>query len=519
MTQFSVDQAMKLAIQNHQAGRLAQAREIYRGVLVQQPNHPDSLHMLGVIAHQTGHLDAAIELIQRAIRLKPESAEAHYNLGNVLGEAGRFDEAISTLRHAIQLKPGYAEAYNNLGNLLREIRQLDEAAAVLKHAVQLKPDLPEAHNNLGNVLRDKGLLEDAIAAHIQALRLKPDFASAYHSLGCVLQELGKWPEALENHRKAVALEPANPALHWSYSRVLLLLGQWKEGWAEFESRLNAPRLRLNRDFSQPKWDGLDSSGETILLHAEGGYGDALNFIRFVPQVAKRGARLILECQSDLVSLFQGLPGLDRVLSRGQPLPPFDQHIPLQSLPRVFGLTLENIPNTVPYLAAPPDRVSRWASRLADETKLRIGLVWSGSKCAGPDNRTRSIDVFVPLAEIPGIKFFSLQKGDDSSQLPPAGMDFADFSTELNDFADTAALVQNLDLVVTVDTAVAHLAGALAKPVWVLIPLQPDFRWLLDRTDSPWYPTMRLFRQKSRKDWAEVVDRIAQALDALRKERR
>ncbi len=300
--------------------------------------------------------------------------------------------------------------------------------------------------------------------------------------------------------------------------MLLTLGQWKEGWAEFDSRLRLPHLGLNRGFPQPQWDGADPSGKTILLHAEGGHGDALNFIRLVPQVAQLGAKLILECQPALVRLMDGMAGLDRVIARGQPLPAFHWQIPLQSLPHVLGLTAENVPNKVPYLSAPVDAARRWADRLAGEAKRRVGLVWSGMKHAGRDARSRTIDVFAPLAEVPGVKFFSLQVGEASRQTPPKGMDWADYSAELIDFAETAALVQNLDLIVSVDTSIAHLAGALAKPVWVLIPFQSDFRWLLDRTDTPWYPTMRLFRQKSIGDWTDVIQRIARALAELGVER-
>jgi Tfp pilus assembly protein PilF len=447
MPQVTINQAMQLAVQNHQAGKLPEAEAVYRQVLNQQPNNPQALHLLGVIAAQVGKFDMAIDLIRRAIASDPTVA-------------------------------GF-------------------------------------HNNLGSALYDSGLLDQAAAAYHEALRLKPDYGEAYNHLGCVYLAEGNWQLALETFRKALELQPKSAATRWNYSRVLLTLGHWEQGWAEFDSRLKMARLGLNRGFPQPQWDGSDPSGKTILLHAEGGRGDALNFIRFVPQVAQRGAKLILECQPALVTLFDRLPGLDRVIARGQPLPEVDWHIPLQGLPHVLRITVENVPNKVPYLWAPADRVRKWADRLAGQTKLRVGLVWAGMKHPGRDWRTRTIDIFAPLAEVPGVKFFSLQTGEDSRQAPPNGMDWADFSTELNDFAETAALVQNLDLVVSVDTSVAHLAGALAKPVWVLIPLQSDFRWLLERTDTPWYPTMRLFRQRNKEVWTDVIEHMAQALGKLR----
>ena len=345
----------------------------------------------------------------------------------------------------------------------------------------------------------------------RAVELDPKFPNNYNNLGAIMEDEGKWPEALDAYRKAIALNPDSALFHWNCACALMALGQWEEGWEEFEWRLRAPRLGLNRNFTQPQWDGSDSAGKTILAHAEGGYGDALQFVRFVPLVAQRGAKMILECQPGLAPLFEGMVGVAQVVPRGQPLPAFDWQIPLQSLPRIFGITPRNIPNQVPYLSAPADRTQRWADRLAGGTKLRVGLVWSGAKNSQWDYRTRTIDAFSPLAGTPGVKFFSLQKGEASQQAPPTGMDWADFTSELNDFADTAALIHNLDLVVTVDTSTGHLAGAMGKAVWVLVPFKSDIRWLLDRPDTPWYPTMRLFRQPTETDWQTPIRQIAAAL--------
>ncbi len=279
-------------------------------------------------------------------------------------------------------------------------------------------------------------------------------------------------------------------------------------------------MRIRTPGARPQWDGSDPSGKTILLHAEGGNGDTLQFVRLVSAVAQRGAKVILECQPGLIPLLEGMTGIDRIVPYGQPPPEFDLQIPLQGLPRVLGITLENIPSKVPYVSPPADRVKRWADRLAGESKLRVGLFWSGSRTvkSAQDVRTRSIDVFAPLATVKGVRFFSLQKGEASEQSPPIGMDWADFTREINDFADTAALVQNLDLVISIDSSAAHLAVALAKPVWVLLPLHCDYRWLVDRSDSPWYPTMRLFRQTTANDWAAPVARMVEALQGLARDR-
>jgi hypothetical protein len=270
-------------------------------------------------------------------------------------------------------------------------------------------------------------------------------------------------------------------------------------------------MRLDRGFTQPQWDGSDPAGKTILLHTEGGLGDAVNFVRLVPMATRHGGRFVLECQPTLISLFQGIPGVDQLVARGQPLPPFDYHLPLQGLPRILGITLQNIPNQVPYLTAPKDRAVSFAERTLNDGKLRVGLVWCGVMYNEADFRSRTLDIFHPLMKLPGIRFFSLQKGDASAEIPPPDTDWVDFSNELKDFSDTAALVSIMDLVISVDTSVAHLAGALAKPVWVLIPTQSDFRWLLDRTDSPWYPTMRLFRQRQGDDWSKTIEDMTKSL--------
>jgi len=551
MTQLTIDQAMQLAVRNHQAGRLAEAEKIYRQVLVRQPNHPDALHMLGVIAQQAGRLDSAIELIQQAItikpgvadyhnnlgaaffargrfdeaisvlraaiRLKPDLADAHYNLGNVLGEMGLFDEAISALRRAIQLRHGYAEAYNNLGNLLRENGNLEEAAAALRQAIQHKPDFAEAHNNLGNVLRDKGSYDEAIAAHSHALRLKPEYADAYNNLGSAFAAAGRFDEATESLHRAIRLKPDFAEAHFNLAHILLLKGDFHRGWQEYEWRLRCANPRSKRrEFIQPRWDGTALNGRTILLHAEQGLGDAIQFVRYASMVSARGAAVIVECQPELVRLFQTLSGVERVVAQNQALPHFELHCPMLSLPLSFNTSPETVPVTVPYLKAAEDLSLAWATRLLPFGERKVGIVWAGSSVHKNDrNRSLSLSQFGPLARAGGITFHSLQKGDAARQASaaPKGMKVIDHSEELGDFADTAALIANLDLVIAADTAVAHLAGALGKPVWVLLPFVPDWRWMLDCPDSPWYPTMRLFRQKSFGDWAGVIEEVSRAFDA------
>jgi len=474
---ITIAQAIEMALQDHRAGRLDAAEGAYRNILAQSPECPDALHLLGVLTSQRGRHDIAINMIQQAITLKPLTAEFHFNLGGIYRATGKLEESIAQTQRAIELKPGMPGGDANLGLALSESGRLGEAIEVLNRALEREPNNAGVHLDLGNAYWKMSQHERALACFQRATECQPD----------------------------------SPALHWSTARVLLQLGRLKEGWEEFEWRLHFKEMRLDRGFAQPQWDGSEAAGKTILLHTEGGLGDAVNFVRLVPLAAQRGGRIILECQPTLISLFQDIPGVEQLVARGQTLPPFDCHLPLQGLPRILGITLDNIPNQVPYLAAPKDRVANFAAKMPKDGKLRVGLVWCGVMYNEVDFRTRSLEVFHPLMKLPGIRFYSLQKGEAASQKPPAGVDWVDFSGELNEFADTAALVTNLDLVISVDTSTAHLAGALAKPVWVLVPTQSDFRWLLDRTDSPWYPTMQLFRQPLGDDWSKPIADLTKSL--------
>ncbi|MGD0768976.1 MAG: tetratricopeptide repeat protein [Tepidisphaeraceae bacterium] len=482
MAQLTIQQAFDLALQHHQAGRLRQAEQLYRQVLAQQSEHAGAMHFLGVIAHQVGRNDVAVELIRRAIALNPNHPEAHYNLGLALSEKGQLDEAIAAYRQAIALNHNNPEAHSNLGNTLREKGRFDEAIAACRRAIHLKPDYAEAYNNLGVALMDIGQLDEATTACRRAIELKADFAHA----------------------------------HWNYALLLLKRGEFEQGWKEFEWRLRMPRMGLARDFPQPRWTGQEARGKTILLFAEGGFGDAMCFIRYAPLLAGRGATVLLECQAELAPLLSRMRGISAVFARGERLAAFDWQTPLQSLPLVFGTTMETIPADVPYLAAPPQRIAQWANRLAGNSSFKVGLAWGRSP--GRDARSCWLATFAPLAAVPEVTFYGLQKGPEANQPVPPGLRLIQMGEELGDFADTAALVSNLDLVISVDTSVVHLAGGLGRPVWTLIDSNPSFQWLRDRLDSPWYPTMRLFRQSCRGDWDSVITRVAEALSLWIKNR-
>jgi hypothetical protein len=323
---------------------------------------------------------------------------------------------------------------------------------------------------------------------------------------------GELDEALSVCQRAIQLRPDHAGAHWNKSLVLLLKGDFAQGWAEYEWRWQSKDFRSpRRDFPQPQWRGEDPSGRTILLHAEQGFGDTIQFIRYAPLLAGRGARVIVECQPELQRLLGGVEGIQHLTARGEPLPPFDLHTPLLSLPLAWGTRVKTIPGNVPYIKPDPALVGAWRGRLAGDSALKVGLVWAGSPIR-KDDRYRSLPLssLAPLAGVKGVSFYSLQKGKatEQAQNPPPGMNLIDMTEEIKDFADTAALISHLDLVITVDTAVAHLAGAMAKRVWTMLEFVPAWRWLLNREDSPWYPTMRLFRQPAIRDWATVIRRVA-----------
>ena len=519
MPQLTIQQAFALAVQHHQAGRLSQAELLYRQILSQQPRNLNVLHLLGVIAAQTERHDLAVELIRQAINVNPNFPETHYNLGKALSEQGRLDEAIVAYRKAIALQPDYADAHENLANALKDSGRLEDATFAYRQVIALRPNSPEALSNLGVILWEMGLLNESIAACRQAIALKPDYADAHTNLGNALSRQGRLGEAIAAHRRAIALEPDDAEPHWNLALELLVMGDLIHGWEEYEWRWKCNALRsYNRDFAQQQWDGSPLHGRAILLHAEQGIGDTLHFIRYLPMVTQLGGHPIVECQPEVQRLLQMMAGSSPVLARGSPLPHFDVHCPLLSMPKSFGTTLASIPRNVPYLNAHPADVEKWRARLASRpSSLNVGLTWAGNPTKKDDqSRSMALAQFAPLAPVPGVRFFSLQKGPTASQTqnPPLAMDLIDWTDELNDFADTAALIANLDLVISVDTAVAHLAGAMAKPVWTLLPFVPDWRWLRQRHDTPWYPTMRLFRQPSIGDWHAVMRQAAQALTTM-----
>jgi tetratricopeptide (TPR) repeat protein len=497
--------------------RIPEAVACYRRALGLKPDYAGAHNNLGIALMDQEQPDEAVACFRRALELKPDYVEAYNNLGNALKEQGSLEEAVACFRRALQCRPDFALAHNNLGAALAYQGRAEEAVACYRVALGLKPDYAEAHNNLGDALKEQGRLDEAAACLRRALELKPDFAEAHYNLGNTLKEQRRLDEAVACYRRALELKPDAADAHWNLALSWLLAGDWQRGWPEYQWRWQAKGCAPRR-FPQPLWNGESLAAKTILLHAEQGLGDTIQFIRYAAIVKQHGGAVVVECQKPLVALLQGCPGIDRLVGQGDDLPAFDVQSPLLSVPGILKTSLETVPARIPYLAARPALVERWRTRLSGLDGFKIGIVWQGNPKNTRDRlRCVPLRCFAPLARIPGVRLLSLQKGAGAEQLAEVRDLFAvtDFAGELDEqsgpFMDTAALMKNLDLVIASDTAAAHLAGALGVPVWVALPFVPDWRWLLDRADSPWYPTMRLFRQERPGDWQGVFPRMESAL--------
>lgn len=653
----TIQEALSLALDHHLAGRAAEAEQVYAAILDAVPDHPDTLHLFGLLRAQTGRLEEAVALLERAVAERPGHPEFRVNLGKAYRAAGRPDEAAVAYREALRLCPEAPEVAFVLASLERDLGRLPAAIAGFLHTATLQPDLAEAWLQAGALLRQTGHGAEAVRCLRHAVRLRPDHAPAWHQLGVALQRVGdaesvavlrqatvldpldpgirlnaaralcdgghwgeaarqlaaslaldptsvealdllgfvRWrqrgtadpspwyrralrldPErpnrwtafaiaaaergeravaalaaeralsldpagpqqmglrallhrdahrlddALRLHDRAVAAAPAAAEQRWNRGLTRLLAGRYREGWEDYEARWRTAGFPTKpRGFTQPLWSGESIAGRTILLHEEQGRGDAIQFIRYAPLVAARGARVVVETGADLAALLGTVDGISQLVVSGEPLPPFDLHCPLLSLPRAFGHELPDIPARVPYLQPDPRQVIHWAERLATAdaggTPLRVGLVWAGNPgFAGDRERSPGLEVLRPLFTVPGCRFLGLQVGAGRLALLGEAMpaSFTDLGAELASFTDTAAVMAGLDLVVSSCTAPAHLAGALGRPVWVMLSHTPDWRWLLGRDDSPWYPTARLFRQPAPGDWASVVAMMRDALEAM-----
>ncbi|MGB8843580.1 MAG: tetratricopeptide repeat-containing glycosyltransferase family protein [Aliidongia sp.] len=493
----------------HRAGRLAAAEAGYRQILAIDPRHADSLNYLGILASQSGRNEVAADLVGRAITLRPRIADYHDNLGLVLRALGRLDEAGRCHRKALRLDPHHANAQNHLGALAGQMGRPADAERHYREAVRLDARHVEAHNNLGVALVAQDRPEEALGHFHAALRLDARYVDPYANLAGALRNLGRTAEAEAALRAGLHLAPNASQLRYNMAGLLLLTGRFEAGWPLYEERHHLSAAPSPP--AVPRWSGGATGDRVLLLQAEQGAGDTILACRYLPLFPPE-TRLILEVPPELCRLLNGFGRQYRMVSRGDALPAFDLQCSVMSLPLAFGTILGTIPAATPYLHAVPDDVAVWRRRLEQLPGLRVGLVWAGNPVHAEDQR-RSIspDLLAPFGTIAGISFVSLQKGW-MGQPPPLRL--VDWTGELDDFADTAALIAGLDLVIGVDTAVVHLAGALGKPVWLLNRFDPHWLWLLDRTDSPWYPTLRQFRQTRPGDWTGVITAVGRALVVL-----
>ncbi|SEO06711.1 Flp pilus assembly protein TadD, contains TPR repeats [Bradyrhizobium sp. OK095] len=498
--------------------RLGEAEAAYRRALDSDPDDPGLLCNLGAALYRQGLLEGAIVQYRRAIALARDNGPALRLLGLVLHEAGHLPEAAAIYRRAFALDASDHVIASNLGACLSELGNLDEAIDACEHALLLKPDHAPAWTNLGIIFEKQERVEHAVAAHRCAVVADPDYAKGHANLAVALRNAGEIDEALAVSHRAIALDPEQPLAQYNHAHFLLMNGDLVNGFEAYRWRRKCKSLSDgDPEFTEPEWQGEPLDGRTLLLFAEYGLGDALHFVRYLPMVAAKGGRIILQVQPALAALLRQLPDVT-VISRGEPLPPFDLQLPLMSLPRVFGTTLDTIPADVPYLHPDPAKLSRWRAALADVKALKVGVVWAGNiRHKGDRQRSLSAASVLPRLVMPGVQLYSLQKDprpEDGEVLASLGKDIIDLAPALGDFGDTAAAVVALDLVIAVDTSVAHLAGALGRTVWMLTPYALDWRWLREREDSPWYPTMRLFRQRSPREWDDPLMRISAALAVL-----
>jgi tetratricopeptide (TPR) repeat protein len=498
----------------HGAGRLPEAEQAYRQVLAVQPAHADAMHMLGVLASQCGRPQAALACLDQAIALKPSVALFHVNRAGALLALRQLDQAEAACRDALRLKRNCAEAYQVLGHVQCDLNRPEEAIVAYREALRLKPDLPDLHNNMGLALRLGGRLEDAVVALRQAVRRAPRDVVAQGNLAGVMKELARLDEAETCYRAAIRVQPDDAPAHANLGIVLLLAGRYGEAWPEYAWRFRAGAVRISAS-EKPRWNGEPLDGRTLLIRCEQGMGDTIQFSRYVRVAAERGS-VVVEVQPGLRRLMASVIGLDRMVQAGEALLAFDVWCPLLDLPLLLGMDAPS----PPYLAPDAERIAKWRVRIGRGGK-KIGIAWQGNPNAAAE-RGRSIPVreFLPLAGVPGVRLISLQKHHGLDQLAnlPEGLQIELLGDDLDAghdaFVDTAAVMQSLDLVITSDTSIAHLAGALGRPTWVALQNVPDWRWEIRGETSRWYPSMRLFRQTTRGDWAGVFARIAEALETM-----
>jgi tetratricopeptide (TPR) repeat protein len=501
----------QLAAREFRAGRLAESAELFGQAARDDAKGAEDYCNRGMILTRLGKTDEAIAALKKALAIRPEFFEAFYNLGIAYREQDRPADAIDVYRRALALQPGNDIIRNNLGNALCVVGRYEESIEQLRAAIATRPDNADYHYNLGIALQLAGKEDDARDSFGRAIELNPGLIEGYTNLGSLLLSQGKLDESAEVFRRALAHDSAAAMIHWNLSQVLLLQGDYEQGWREYDWRRRVPEFEpFTAEFTQPMWDGGDLRGRTVLLYGEQGFGDSIHFARYAPLVSQRGGKAVMACQPKVLRLMKTLPGIEKFVSPLDKLPDFDVHCPLPSLPLVLKMpTPEDYQWTGAYLKSDGVLRRQFEDAIAQAgKKLKVGLVWCG--------RTKPAGRSIPLAMLgaladPSVLFYSLQIGEGSNETAAPGMNLINLTDRITDFADTAALIDQMDLVIGIDTAVAQLAGALGKPVWTMLKRVPDWRWQTSGDRTPWYPTMRLFRQKAFGEWGPVIQEVAAAL--------
>jgi len=510
-------EAIKTAARHLQAGYLEQAEQQCRLVLASQPDNAFALHMLGVIAHQRGDNRLAVDLISNAILNNSRIPQFYNNLGIALRALGKFEEAVQAYQKALMLKPDYADACYNMGNSLASLDRHAAALEQYEKALMFKPDDAYTYYNIGVAMQELGRHAEAVGNFKRAIQLNHDTTEVYRAMAASQKAQGRYADAINTLKQALCLKPDCAHTHTDLGMILLLAGNFTQGWREYRWRLKG--TSWGRYFPDTmRWDGSDFAGKKLFVRCEQGLGDNIQFVRYLPMVKARGGTVIFGVYEQLYSLLKDFPGADKTVNlsvENQPLE-FDLYAPIMDLPGIFGTTLETIPAEVPYIFADPAKTEFWRSKLSGPG-FKVGIVWSGSFGRGGKHlRNCKLTDFAPLSVIDGVKLYALQKGRAAEQIEQSAgrIPVVDLGKQFNDFSDTAAAIENLDLIISVDTSVLHLAGAMGKPTWALQCFAPDWRWLLEREDSPWYPTMRLFRQQKLEQWDDVFHRMAGQLRIL-----
>jgi tetratricopeptide (TPR) repeat protein len=501
--------------------RLEEALSSYDKAISLQADYAEAYSNRGLVLQELQRLEEALSSYDKAISLQADYAEAYYNRGTALHKLKRLEEALSSYDKAISLQADFAEVYYNRGNVLQELQRLEEALSSYDKAISLQADYAEVYSNRGNVLQELQRLEEALSSYDKAISLQANYAEAYCNRGTALHKLKRLEEALSSYDKAISLQADFAEAYLSSSLCYLLAGNFNDGWARHEWRWQSEGMSKTagvKNFSQPLWLGKESlKDQTILLYAEQGLGDTIQFSRYVSLVATLGAKVVLEVQPSLVKLLSHLEGISQIINKGDKLPHFDYQCPLLSLPLAFKTELQTIPSASQNISSDIEKVAKWQAILGEKTKPRAGIVWSGS-AAHKNDHQRSLTLSKLITYLPSdYEYVSLQKeiSDVDKEVLTKHNEIKHFGGDLKDFTDTAALCELIDIVISVDTSVAHLAGTLGKTTWILLPYSPDWRWLLDRNDSPWYSSVKLYRQEKINDWDGVLVNIESDLKGLR----